>query len=177
MLKKLKEEVFQANLDLVKYFIGEDFWSGLTIVPILLLAYLFLGIYYNFSIWFKLTDKTYYGTLITFIGAAVTILGNYLLIPYAGYTGSSWAALLCYLSMTILCYITGQRNYPIPYNILQGLGYLLLALVLFRISEAFPITVNSIGDQLIASAIHLIPVLVFIGVAYAYERKKLQPKP
>ena len=165
-----------VNLDLLKYFIGEDFWAGLNIVPILLMAYLFLGIYYNFSIWFKLTDKTYYGTLITFIGAAVTILGNYWLIPYAGFTGSSWAALLCYLSMTILCYVTGQRNYPIPYNISQGLGYLLLALILFQISEAFPVAVNSIGDQLFASAIHLLPVLVFIGVAYVFERKKLRPE-
>jgi len=162
-----------VNLDLLKYFIGEDFWIGLNIVPILLLAYLFLGIYYNFSVWFKLTDKTYYGTIISVFGALITILGNYWLIPYAGYTGSSWAALLCYLGMTVLCYITGQKNYPIPYNLFQGLGYLLFALVLFSLSETFRFPVRSISDQILATGFHFFLVLFFIGTAYAFERKQL----
>ena len=69
-------------------------------MPILLLGYLFLGVYYNLSVWFKLTDKTYYGTIITVGGAIITIAANYVLIPIAGYLGSSWATLLCYFSMT-----------------------------------------------------------------------------
>lgn len=163
-----------VNLDLLKYFIGEDFRVGLNIVPILLMAYLFLGIYYNFSIWFKLTDKTYYGTLITIFGALVTILGNYLLIPYAGYTGSSWAAFLCYFSMSALCYLTGQKNYPIPYTILQGTGYILFSIFLFAIAEAFPFPTATMADQLTATGFHLFLILVFCVTAFTFERKELK---
>jgi O-antigen/teichoic acid export membrane protein len=90
------------NLDFIKlFFVGEPYWVGLGVVPVLLLAYLFLGVYYNFSVWFKLTNQTYYGTLITLLGAGVTIGGNFLLIPVAGYMGSSIAALLCYFTMAV----------------------------------------------------------------------------
>ena len=155
-----------VNLDLLKYFIGQDFWAGLSIVPILLLAYLFLGIYYNISIWFKLTDKTYYGTIITIFGALVTVAGNYWLIPIAGYTGSSWAALLCYLGMTILCYLLGQRQYPIPYKIVRSIGYLLFSVALVQISTRVPI-----ANQVSATAFHIFIIIVFCGTAFLFERK------
>jgi O-antigen/teichoic acid export membrane protein len=126
-------------------------------------------------VWFKLTDKTYYGTIITLFGAVITILGNFWLIPYAGYTGSSWAALLCYFGMTVLCYVTGQRNYPIPYNLLRGSGYLLFALLLYSFSETLRFQVKSISDQLLATGFHLLLILFFAGAAYVFERKQLQP--
>ncbi len=157
-----------VNLDLLKYFIGEDFWIGLNIVPILLLAYLFLGIYYNFSVWFKLTDKTYYGTIITIFGAVITILGNYLLIPIAGYTGSSWAALLCYFNMAVLCYVLGQRQYPIPYKLFKGFGYLLFSLLLVQISQWVPIS-NQVG----ATVFHSIIILTFAITAFLLEKKDI----
>jgi len=69
------------NLDLLKYFTGEDYWSGLSVVPILLLSYLLLGVYYNLSVWFKLTNKTYFGTWITIFGVIITFLFNFILIP------------------------------------------------------------------------------------------------
>lgn len=113
------------NLDWLKYYVDKESWQGLAIVPILLLGYIFLGIYFNMSVWFKVTDRTYYGTIITIIGAVVTIAFNYLLIPQYGIIGSSIATVLCYFSMTVLCYVFGQRFYPIPYSI--GKDFLLLA--------------------------------------------------
>lgn len=113
------------NLDWLKYYVDKESWEGLTIVPILLLGYIFLGIYFNMSVWFKVTDRTHYGTIITIIGAVLTIGFNYWLIPTYGITGSSIATVLCYFSMTALCYFFGQRFYPIPYSI--GKDFLLLA--------------------------------------------------
>ena len=107
------------NMDWLKYFINEGYWEGLNIVPILLLGYVFLGIYYNISIWFKVTDKTHIGTIITFGGAVVTVALNYILIPQYGIMGSSLVTLACYFSMTIACYWIGQKFYPIPYSILK----------------------------------------------------------
>lgn len=105
------------NLGWLKYFVDAESWQGLNMVPILLLGYLFLGIYYNMSVWFKITDRTHYGTLITAAGAIITIGANYWLIPLYGIMGSSVATALCYFSMTVACYLTGQRYFPVPYSI------------------------------------------------------------
>ncbi len=157
------------NLDILKYFIGENFREGLSIAPILLLAYLFLGIYYNFSVWFKLKDKTYYGTWITLGGAFITIGANYILIPHLGFTGSAWAALLCYFSMTVACFITGQKYYPIPYKITQGLAYIILTVTL-----VYAVNLMSISDQIMATTFHSLVILIFVGIIYLLERKNLR---
>jgi O-antigen/teichoic acid export membrane protein len=155
------------NLDILKYFLADPaYWQGLNIVPILLLAYLFLGIYYNFSVWFKLTDKTYYGTLITVLGAIITIAGNYLLIPVAGYTGSVIATLLCYTFMTALCYLMGQKFYPIPYNIIKAMAYIFLTtlLVYLVLPLQFP-------NQFMATAFHVGIILIYLLIVYLIERR------
>ena len=156
------------NLDILKYFIDEDFWIGLSIVPILLVAYLFLGVYYNFSVWFKLTDKTYYGTWITVGGAVITISTNYFLIPIFGYTGSAWAALACYFCMTVSCFAIGQKIYPIPYKIIPSLVYLMATLFLI-----YSVNLIEIPHQAQATAFHVLIILIFIGSVYLLERKNL----
>ncbi|MBK5278674.1 MAG: polysaccharide biosynthesis C-terminal domain-containing protein [Bacteroidia bacterium] len=156
------------NLDILKHLIGEDFWVGLSIVPILLVAYLFLGVYYNFSVWFKLTDKTYFGTWITVGGAIITVVANFLLIPIFGYMGSAWAALACYLSMTVACYAIGQKFYPVPYKFIPSLVYLFSAIALIYSINRIEFT-----DQILATALHILFIAVFIGVAYLVERKNL----
>lgn len=153
------------NLDILKYFIGMEFWEGLPIVPILLLAYLFLGVYYNMSVWFKLTDKTYVGTLITLVGALVTIVGNYFLIPFAGYMGSSMAAFLCYFSMTLLCFGLGQRTYPVPYRVRAGIVYITFSFVLVYLVNAV-----RIQNQLGATAFHTLVLCVFIYSIFRIEK-------
>jgi O-antigen/teichoic acid export membrane protein len=156
------------NLDLLKYFIGPEFWDGLYIVPVLLLAYLFLGVYYNVSVWFKVTDRTYYGTLISVGGAVLTIALNYLLIPSLGYYGSSIAAALVYGTMLVTCYVFGQKYYPIPYRLVGGVVYVVSTLVLV-------LAVNAIAfpNQIIATGCHLAIVVCYIGIVYTIERKEL----
>jgi O-antigen/teichoic acid export membrane protein len=126
-----------VNLEDFKLLIRDpDYYQGLGIVPILLLANLFLGIYYNLSIWFKLTDKTHMGTYISFGGAAITLILNFLLIPIMGYMGSAWATLACYFSMALACYLIGHKYYPIPYPVGAILGYLGVA-VLFVLAALY----------------------------------------
>lgn len=157
------------NIDLLKFLVGgEAYYEGLVTVPILLAGYLFLGVYYNFSVWFKLTDKTYYGTAITVGGAIITIVLNFILIPIWGYVGSSWASLACYFSMAAACYLIGQKHYAIPYNILGGLGYILFAVILIVISNQF-----SFDNTWVAFGFHSSILIIFLGTAYAQERKNL----
>ncbi|MEX1240687.1 MAG: lipopolysaccharide biosynthesis protein [Cyclobacteriaceae bacterium] len=160
------------NLDILKYFLGDPaFWEGLHIVPILLLAYLFLGIYYNFSVWFKLTDKTYFGTLITLFGMIITISANYVLIPVAGYEGSSIAALVCYGSMTVVCYFLGQRYYRIPYHIMKAVVYIASTMGL-----VYGVNAIRIEDQLAATGFHMAIILAYLIVIYLIEGKNLRLK-
>jgi O-antigen/teichoic acid export membrane protein len=157
------------NLDIFQLLIGTDFRSGISIVPILLMAYLLLGVYYNFSVWFKLTDKTYYGTLITVGGAALTIGANFLLIPIMGYTGSSWAALLCYAFMAGCCYFLGQRHFPIPYRMGTSFIYLTCTLVI-----TYAVLAVTLPNQWIASIFHGFVIICFVGVIYIFERRGLK---
>jgi O-antigen/teichoic acid export membrane protein len=157
------------NMDWLRYFVSSSYWAGLNIVPILLLGYLFLGIYYNFSVWFKLTDKTYFGTLITAGGAILTIVLNYTLIPLAGFTGSSWATLIVYLVMAVACYWSGRRYYPIPYRVTSELGYILLCVAL-----VVTVPLVEIINPWIASAFHETAILFFLLVFYLAERRSIR---
>lgn len=125
------------NLSWIQYMIGENYREGLGVVPILLFANLCLGVYFNLSIWYKLTGKTQYGMWITLAGAALTIGLNFLWIPsdgyFASYMGSAWATLICYTSMMIISYFIGQKHYPVPYQVQRITGYIFTALILFFI--------------------------------------------
>lgn len=106
------------NIDILKHFIqNENYWVGLGVVPVLLLANIFLGIYYNQSIWYKLSNKTKFGAYIAICGAILTIVINVIFIPVYGYWASAWATLIVYAFQMILSYILGQVHYPIPYNL------------------------------------------------------------
>ncbi len=157
------------NLDILKYLIGKDFWVGLDIVPILLTAYLFLGVYYNFSVWFKLTDRTHYGTWITVGGAVVTIVANYMLIPVFGYMGSSWAALACYVSMTVACYVIGQKYYPIPYKIIPSVLYLMITLMII-----YGVNLIKFSDVIVSIGFHAVVLIIFLLAIFSLEKNKLR---
>ena len=119
-------------LDFFKYFIGKDFRVGLPVVPILLMANLSLGIYVNLSIWYKLTDRTWLGAIVSFFGATLTIVLNILFIPKYGYMASAWATLACYASMAIISFVLGQKYYPVQYDVKKITGYVFLALLLWE---------------------------------------------
>ncbi|MBC8112573.1 MAG: polysaccharide biosynthesis C-terminal domain-containing protein [Verrucomicrobia bacterium] len=131
--------VVSVNLDFFGtiFLRRPEYREGLPVVPVLLLGNLFLGIYYNLSIWFKLTDKTYFGTYLTFFGAGINIILNLLLIPYMGYMGCAWAFTLSCLAMTLACYLLGEKNYPIPYTRKKLLFYLILANILILLALQF----------------------------------------
>jgi O-antigen/teichoic acid export membrane protein len=105
--------------EFIKGFLGSEYHDerGFLVVSILLLANLFLGIYYNLSIWYKLTEKTKYGAYLSIFGAIITLALNFMLIPIIGFVGSAWATLICYFSMTVASYYLGKKHFPVPYNI------------------------------------------------------------
>lgn len=129
--------------------IGPEYRVGLPIVPILLLANIFLGIYYNLSIWFKISNRTIAGTYITLIGTAITIAVNYALIPLIGYMAGAWATFLCYGTMMVISYKWGQKVYPIPYATKKLFAYGVIVLLLFFIHKTavyfFPHVYFSLG--------------------------------
>ncbi len=121
-------------LDLVKHFLGKDFHSGVGVVPILLCANLLLGVYYNFSVWFRLKDRTGLGAWISLAGALITIVLNILWIPVFGYVGAAWVTLICYLVMSWLTWLTGRKHYPVPYQLGRMAWYTFSALGLWVVS-------------------------------------------
>jgi O-antigen/teichoic acid export membrane protein len=113
---------------------NEAYWEAMKVVPILLLAYLFLGIYHNLSVWYKITDRTKFGAYISVIGAGITLLVNLMFITSFNYMASAMATLAAYFSMTLLSYYFGRKHYPIPYNIKKISIYLILAISLSALS-------------------------------------------
>tara|TARA_Y100000766_G_scaffold271786_1_gene270984 strand:+ start:1388 stop:2890 length:1503 start_codon:yes stop_codon:yes gene_type:complete len=158
-------------IDIFKFFIPNDeFWVGLKVVPILLLANVLLGVYYNLSIWYKLSHKTGYGALVSIMGAIVTIGLNLVLIPKMGYYGAAWATFICYLSMVVVSYVAGQKYYPIPYNLKRISSYSIFAIIFFIISE-FLLSKLDFSIKLILNTVIL---LAYVGIAYIFERPKKQ---
>lgn len=156
-------------IDILKYFLAKpDYWEGLHVVPILLFANIFLGIFYNLSVWYKLSGKTKYGAYIASLGALITIVLNFILIPKIGYTGSAWATLACYFSMVVISYLYGQKYYPINYPTGRIFLYLSVALGLFFISDALKPFIESSLSYLINTLL----LLLYISMVWALEKSK-----
>ena len=151
-------------LDVVKHFIGSSFHSkeGIEIVPILLMANLFLGIYYNLSIWYKLTEKTGYGAILAIFGAVITLILNVILIPKIGFIGSAWATLFCYFSMMIASLLIGRKHYAIPYDLKRVFTYIFLSFALYKISVYFETSM----------LINTVYLFVFIIAVFVLEKSK-----
>ncbi len=125
-------------LDVWKHFITNPvLWQGLGVVPILLLANIFLGVYYNLSIWYKLANRTIAGAWITLIGAGITLLINALFIPRFGYYACAWATFLCYGSMMVVSFVWGQKVYRVPYAWKKLVAYLVICLILYSFYSLF----------------------------------------
>ncbi len=151
-------------MPMVKHFIGSNYHEGLAVVPVLLMAKLFLGVYWNLSIWYKLTDKTRFGAWFAVVGAVITIVLNVLLIPRYGYHGSAWAALACYFSLALMSYLFGRRYYPVPYDVGKILLLIISALAVYGLSHF------TIGLQpLFMYPLHVLLVILFIGVSFRID--------
>lgn len=162
-------------IDVLKFIIGKNFRVGLAVVPILLLANLCLGIYYNISIWYKATERNFWGAGIAMFGATITIVLNFILIPRIGYMGAAWTTLATYFAMAVTGYFIGQRFYPVPYPVLKMVTYIGLALLLFYVSVLFR---NKVMHTSIYSGSINIPTLLFntllmiLFIAYFLIREK-----
>ena len=124
-------------IDVIKYFIGAEYREGVFVVPILLMANLMLGIYYNLSFWYKLNNKTIYGAWFSVIGAIIAIVLNIILVPIYGMYGSAWSVFFAYLIPVLLSYYFGRKHYPIPYQISSILLYPVLVVLLYIMSSFF----------------------------------------
>ncbi len=158
-------------IDFFKYFVGPEFRVGLDVVPILLLANLFLGIYVNLSIWYKLTDRTLIGAGVSLCAAALTIYLNIKWIPIYGYMGSAWAHLIGYAGMAMMSYVLGQIYYPVKYNALKILAYIFLGLDIYQAHTLLKVV--SFWPPFVLSAALL---LLYLLVAVLFERQDLRLK-
>ncbi|SMG33974.1 Membrane protein involved in the export of O-antigen and teichoic acid [Marivirga sericea] len=158
------------NADLIgRIFLrGEAYREALFLVPILLLGKLFFGIYINLSIWFKITDKTYYGVYISLVGGGVALFGNILLIPVLGYTGAALTSVLAYFSMMIYCYFAGQRHFYIPYPTGKIFLNVLIAGTLITVFFYLKPTSNIWNYTL-----GIVISLLYAGLMFLYERKRI----
>lgn len=118
-------------LDVVKLLLDPKYYAGLKVVPIVLMAHFFFGIFFNLSLWYKLTDKTRYGAYMAIMGAAITLLINVLFVPKYGYMASAWANLICYFSMMLVSYALMCKHYPINYDLKKIGLYIVLGLAIF----------------------------------------------
>ena len=156
------------NISWIQYFVGEDFRSGIEVVPILLLANFCLGVFFNLSIWYKLTGQTKWGAYLAIFGAVITLIGNFIFIPMYGYMASAWVTLVCYASMTMLSYFIGNKYYPVSYNLKRILGYFALSLLLFTLSQYLEIK-SDILDLTVKNLL----LLFFMIIVFIFEGKRI----
>ena len=156
-------------IDIFKYFIGSEFHEGLDIVPVVLLANMFLGIYYNLSVWYKINNKTYCGAVISVIGMIITLVMNVLLIPRIGYWGAAWATIACYFAMVVVSYIWGHKVYPVRYSVGKILCYIALAILVLYGRNCF-----SLSNTFASLSVSTLFMLSYIGILYYFERKNIK---
>lgn len=124
-------------VDILQYIIGESYREGLKVVPIVMVAEMFMGIYFNLSFWYKLIDETRWGAYFSVLGCVIIVALNVIFVPVYGYMASAWASVAGYGTIMVLSYLLGQKKYPIAYD-LKGIGlYFLIAIVLYILSLAF----------------------------------------
>jgi len=159
-------------MDIIQYFVGPEYRVGLPIVPILLMANLFLGIFYNLSIWYKLTNQTKFGAFLAIFGAIITLVLNIVLIPRFDYMGSAWATFFCYLSMMVASYLLGQKYYPVNYEVKKIVLYMAIAVGVYFIS----LLINKglyIEQMWARLCVNTALLIVYVGILFVVNKKKI----
>ena len=163
--------------DVIQWFFtrkSKEWGDGMYIVPILAMGNVFLGIYYNLSIWYKLTNKNLYGAVITFSGAVITILLNILLIPKLHYLGAALATFCCYLFMMISSYVLGQKFYPVPYAKRKLIAYLVMVTLIYLVHRGLLLISHNWVFNIGTATILMASFGLFIA---KIERKEIQRLP
>ncbi|HVI45408.1 MAG TPA: polysaccharide biosynthesis C-terminal domain-containing protein [Chitinophaga sp.] len=163
-------------LNVWKAFLRVPFYyQGMRIVPVLLLANMFLGIYYNLTIWFKLTDRTKTGAVITVITAVLAFLLNWWWIPVMGYYGAALATMVCYFVQMVVCYVWGQKYYPIPYHLPKIITYISLAVIVYYFYSWLNRTLLSPKD-IYALKFSSLAVATLLFAAYCWFLLRMEKK-
>lgn len=150
-------------MDIFKHLVGSTYWEGLRVVPIVMMAEIFMGIYFNLSFWYKLDDKTYWGAIMSVIACAVLLAVNILFVPRYGYIACAWGGVAGYGTAMLLSYFIGQHYHPIRYDVKGILLYFALALGLYGISRLLPF-----GNQWLRMGANTLLLALF--VAYIVKR-------
>lgn len=153
-------------MDVLRHFIDSSYFSGLKVVPILMIAELFFGVFFNLSLWYKLTDRTIWGMWLSLLGLAVTVGLNVFLVPRYGYIGCAWAAFGCYGVMMLASYIAGHIHYPIGYNVPRLSLYFFLGITLWIIGVAISPAAHPIMGMLIRTPLLLLYILIVIRLEH-----------
>jgi O-antigen/teichoic acid export membrane protein len=167
------------NLDILKLLIAskhKEYAEGINIVPVLTIANIFLGIYYNLAIWYKITNNTLKGAAITIMGVIITIALNIALVPLFHYTGAAWATCACYFFMMVISFFWGQKYYKIPYETLKLLGYLLVVLLMY-ITYTFITYQFNIHNFYIQIVAFIISILIFTYIVLKYDKQEFTSLP
>lgn len=154
-----------AYLDVFKYLIDDDYWEGLKVVPIVMMAEIFMSIYFNLSFWYKLKEETWWGAIFSAIGCAVLLAVNFIFVPKYGYMACAWGGVAGYGTCMLLSYLVGRKRSPIPYQLGTLLGYFVLALGLYGVSVW--LKPEKLGWEL---ALNTVLLLVYVGVMGYNER-------
>lgn len=157
-----------------RIFLGSSYRVGVGVVPILLGANVCLGIYYNLSVWYKITDRMRMGMYITLIGAAITLLLNFAFIPKYGMYACAWATLAAYASMMVVSYFLGQKYFPVPYAIKKLLAYLTIMLLLFAASRGIAALTHLLAIRFVAATALMGS---FLYLVFSMEKKELKQLP
>ena len=156
-------------IDVFKIIIGSEYHSGLKVVPAVLLANLFMGIYFNLSLWYKLSDKTWMGAWIAGIGAVLTIISNVLLIPTMGYMGSAYGVLICFVIMTIISYIVGQKYYRVEYDLKRILIYIAISIGFYFLSDSL-----HFSSLIMKYTLNISLFAAFLVIVFFYEKNDIR---
>jgi O-antigen/teichoic acid export membrane protein len=153
-------------MDIIQHFISSEYREGLDVVPILLMSHIFIGIYFNLSIWYKLTGQTHFGAYIAVIGAFITIVLNVIFIPVMGYYASAWVHLVCNFTMAAISWYWGRKRFPVSYDYVRIGAFMAAAWVLFLLHESLPPMHRVAGW--IVSAVFL---AIFASAVWAIDRE------
>ena len=158
--------VVMFYMDILRHIINQSYWSGLKVVPIIMAAEIFMGIYFNLSFWYKLNDETYWGAIFSFVGCALLFVINILFVPKYGYMACAWASFTGYFAAMLLSYIVGQKRNAINYDIKDIFKYVALFGAVYGISLVLPIE-----NTILKMACNTILLIIFV----AYFIKKDLP--
>lgn len=157
-------------MPLLKYIIDSSYWEGLGVVPIVMAAEIFMGVYFNLSFWYKLSDKTYWGAIMSAIGAAVMIAVNVIFVPRIGYWACAWGGFAGYGTAMLLSWCIGQKKYPIPYDI-KSIGLFTLVAAAMYCVSAFCFRPFPVWLQLFLNTLLLLAYLAFVWKDYKTHKK------